>query len=237
MTLSDRLRGKDWTFSGTSRVAQRRNELALYLLIASLGMFFTAAAVGYLLIRLGRRDLPDTHLPPVLWLSTASAVLGSHFLHRALKSVRIERQDLFRPQLAIAFCFGLGFCIAQTVGLSVVLREHYRGMAARPAATAPTEIVVEPVAPPGTRIGGPFPVRNRPVPAGALRLEGLLFTLILVHALHFVAGMVALSIVTWRGLHGRYDHEYHAGVKLCAVYWRFMDVVWIGLFAIFLATT
>jgi heme/copper-type cytochrome/quinol oxidase subunit 3 len=69
-----------------------------------------------------------------------------------------------------------------------------------------------------------------------LRLEGILFVLILLHALHFVAGMIALTIVTVRGLKGRYDHEYHGGVRMCAFYWRFLDVVWLALFGTFLLT-
>ena len=242
MSLSDRLRGKDWTFSGTSRVAQRRNEFALYLLIASLGMFFAAAAMAYVIIRLSRGDdLPETRLPWVLWLSTALAITGSLFLHRAIRAVRAERQDLFRPRLVIAFLLGLGFCLSQAVGLTAVLKDHLAGMRARPAAAKSADDPDARPSRPGSEtdspLARPFPVRTRPVPVGAARLEGLLFTLILVHALHFVAGMIALSVVTWRGLHGRYDHEYHAGVKLCAIYWRFLDIVWIGLFAVFLVTT
>lgn len=247
MALSDHLRAKDWTFSATSRAAQRRNEIALNLLIASLAMFFAAALIGYLMIRFGQgRGLPKVELPRVLWLSTALALVGSAVLRRALRSVKRERQDLFRPQLLGAFLLGAGFCLSQSIGLTIVLREHLAVMKRRPTAVqedARPKIelslrrgeVVEPTSP---STSSEFPVRNRSVaPPVENRLEGLFFVLILLHALHFVAGMVALTIVTRRGLSGRYDHEYHAGVKLCARYWLFLDVVWITLFGTFLATT
>lgn len=246
MALSDHLRAKDWTFSATSRAAQRRNEIALNLLIASQAMFFVAALFGYVMIRFGSgRELPEVNLPWVLWLSTALAIAGSTLLHRALRSVRRERQDLFRPQLLIAFLLGAGFCLTQSVGLTIVLRQHVAAMKdkaevqedVRPkiALALKRGEVAEPSA---SSASSQFPVRSGGVePPREIRLQGLFFVLILLHALHFVAGMIALTIVTRRGLAGRYDHEYHAGVKLCARYWRFLDVVWIALFGTFLATT
>jgi cytochrome c oxidase subunit 3 len=241
--FSDHLRAKDWTFTATSRAAQQRREVALYLLIASLGMFFAAGLVGYILIRLGpAHDLPDVRLPAVLWLSTALAIGGSAALWRALRSVRRERQTLFRRQLVLAFLLGAGFCATQSVGLSIVLSEHLAALPERPATPEPT---VQPA--PGTVIPSLLPEELREAlpalqddravgarPERSVRLEGLVFMLILLHAVHFVAGMMALTIVTWRGLAGRYDHEYHGGVKLCALYWRFLDVVWIALFGTFL---
>ncbi len=245
VALSDHLRAKDWTFSATSRAAQRRNELALNILIASLAMFFVAALFGYLIIRFGYgRRAPEVRLPLVLWLSTALALAGSEFLRRALRSVRRERQDLFRPQLLCAFLLGAGFCLSQSVGLTFVLQQHFAVMRARPANvsedTRPSVSLAlrtgrgAEVAPAGSAT---TTTSRANVERGESRLEGLFFVLILLHALHFVAGMVALTLVTRRGLAGRYDHEYHAGVKLCARYWRFLDVVWIALFGTFLATT
>lgn len=251
MALSDHLHAKDWTFSATSHTAQRRKEFALYILIASLGMFFTAALLGYLLIRLRAENPPPLHLPPILWLSTGFAIVGSAFLWRALRSVQRERQPRFRKQLLTAFLFGIGFCLSQSVGLTGLLREHLAVMKERPpvveapetAEASPPKIIVPQLAPNPhfdlPPMESPFPVRSKP--SAPIRptnhLEGLLFVLVLLHILHFVAGMIGLSIVTVRGLKGRYDHEYHSGVRLCAVYWRFLDVVWVILFAAFLLTS
>jgi heme/copper-type cytochrome/quinol oxidase subunit 3 len=247
MSLSDHLRAKDWTFAGTSRVAQKRNEFALYVLIASLGMFFFAALLGYVLIRWVRIRagdiIPPLHLPWILWISTAFALGGSALLFQSLRSVRRERQGLFRKQLLAAFVLGLSFCVTQSIGLTAVFLDHLEVMRQRPA---PVEVKPE-IGPPKPTIIVPplrdaahssptanYPVRQRP--RMVLRLEGILFVLILLHALHFVAGMIALTIVTVRGLKGRYDHEYHGGVRMCAFYWRFLDVVWLALFGTFLLT-
>jgi heme/copper-type cytochrome/quinol oxidase subunit 3 len=244
MALSDHLRFKDWTYSATSRAAQRRNEIALNVLIGSLAMFFAAALIGYLILRYGYdKVLPPVRLPAILWVSTALALASSVLLRRSLRSIRQERSTLFRRQLLAAFVLGAGFCLTQSIGLSAVFRDHLAAMRDRPQPPPAVEAhrltsrVMPQQAVPG-RGGVPasFPVRTPP-PRGELRLEGLFFVLILLHALHFVAGMTALTVVTRRGLAGRYDHEYHAGVKLCATYWRFLDVVWVALFGTLLLTT
>ena len=53
-----------------------------------------------------------------------------------------------------------------------------------------------------------------------------------LHALHVVGGLLPMTLVTWRSLRpGRYSATDHAGVHLCAMYWHFLAVVWLVLFA------
>ena len=65
-------------------------------------------------------------------------------------------------------------------------------------------------------------------------VSGMLFVLVLMHMLHFLAGVIALTYVVRRAWQGRYDHEYHPGVKMTAIYWLFLDVVWLIMFSTFL---
>jgi len=61
-------------------------------------------------------------------------------------------------------------------------------------------------------------------------LYGLVFFLILVHALHVVGGIIGLSTTVRHGMQGKYDHENYAGIKHAAMYWHFLDGVWIVMF-------
>lgn len=69
-----------------------------------------------------------------------------------------------------------------------------------------------------------------------VHLYGLVFVLILIHALHVLGGLIALGRVVTKALAGRYDRENHADVRFVAMYWHFLDVVWIVLFAAMLLT-
>lgn len=48
-----------------------------------------------------------------------------------------------------------------------------------------------------------------------------------MHAFHVITGLVFLSIVLRNGRRGVYSPEKHWGVEAVAVYWHFVDVVWI----------
>lgn len=66
-------------------------------------------------------------------------------------------------------------------------------------------------------------------------LFGLIFFLVLVHALHVLGGVVGLAFVTWKAHRGAYDHEHYVGIRHSAMYWHFLDGVWIVMFATMLA--
>lgn len=69
---------------------------------------------------------------------------------------------------------------------------------------------------------------------GGSALQYAVFFLIIIHALHVIGGLVPLIVVIRQAHLGRYDHEYYTPVKNLAMYWHFLDVVWLLMFATFL---
>jgi len=67
-------------------------------------------------------------------------------------------------------------------------------------------------------------------------LYGLAFTLIVLHALHVVGGLVPLTIVTLKSQRNPNQyHSYHSGpVHYVTMYWHFLEVVWIVMFGLLL---
>ena len=58
-------------------------------------------------------------------------------------------------------------------------------------------------------------------------LYGLTFFLVIVHALHVVGGVAGMTFVLFGISRGTYDHERYFPVRFCALYWHFLDVVWL----------
>lgn len=56
------------------------------------------------------------------------------------------------------------------------------------------------------------------------------YVITVAHALHLLIGVVALGYVTWLGAHGRLGPARRTAVDVTAVYWHFMDGLWIFLF-------
>lgn len=68
-------------------------------------------------------------------------------------------------------------------------------------------------------------------------VAGMLIVLAFLHALHVAGGIIALAIVSFHSLHGKYDHERHWPVDFAAQYWHFLDVIWIFMLIAFWMTT
>ena len=65
-------------------------------------------------------------------------------------------------------------------------------------------------------------------------LYGLIFCLVLLHALHVVGGIAWLVRITVQGHRNAYDHEHYLPVRHAAMYWHFLDAVWVVMFSTFL---
>lgn len=55
-----------------------------------------------------------------------------------------------------------------------------------------------------------------------------------LHGLHFLVATLFVSYVAAQASVGRYDHEYHWGVTVCAWFWHLLGIVWLGILAVYL---
>ncbi|MHB1007283.1 MAG: cytochrome c oxidase subunit 3 [Chloroflexota bacterium] len=52
------------------------------------------------------------------------------------------------------------------------------------------------------------------------------------HGAHVLVGLTFLSVVLVLSLRGRFSREHHFPVEAAALYWHFVDAVWVVLFAV-----
>jgi cytochrome c oxidase subunit 3 len=52
-----------------------------------------------------------------------------------------------------------------------------------------------------------------------------------LHAAHVLGGLPPMAITCWRAMNARYGPDDHRGIVYCAMYWHFLDAVWIVLYA------
>ena len=55
----------------------------------------------------------------------------------------------------------------------------------------------------------------------------VLYAMTGLHALHVLSGVVFILVVWARGRKGGYASQAYWGVEACAIYWHFVDVVWV----------
>jgi cytochrome c oxidase subunit 3 len=59
----------------------------------------------------------------------------------------------------------------------------------------------------------------------------LFYTMTGFHGAHVFGGVVGIGIILARGLAGQFSARHHVAVEAVSIYWHFVDVVWIALFA------
>jgi len=67
---------------------------------------------------------------------------------------------------------------------------------------------------------------------GSSQYGSAFYVLIGCHALHVLAAVVWLAVVTTFARRGRYRAERYAGLEMCAIYWYFVAALWTVLFAL-----
>ena len=185
--------------------------LAMIWFISGLAMLFGAGLIGYIMIRMNRSDtigIGTLHLPGMLWLSTALVIVASITIQLAVTAIQREQQDRLRAWLVVTLLVGLAFVVVQWPSLASLIGQHQVELARFDAA------------------GG------RPAGAISNPLFGLIFVYIVIHAAHVLGGIIQLLVVTRGAFLGKYDHEYYNPVKHTAMYWHFLDVVWLIMFGL-----
>jgi cytochrome c oxidase subunit III len=70
-------------------------------------------------------------------------------------------------------------------------------------------------------------------PMGAAQFGSTFFMITGFHGLHVTAGVIYLSIVARKVARGDYAQKGYAIVEIAGLYWHFVDLVWVFIFAFF----
>lgn len=70
-------------------------------------------------------------------------------------------------------------------------------------------------------------------PMGAAQFGSTFFMITGFHGLHVTAGVIYLSIVAFKVNRGDYEKRGYAIVEIAGLYWHFVDLVWVFIFAFF----
>jgi len=60
----------------------------------------------------------------------------------------------------------------------------------------------------------------------------LFFTILSLHGLHVIGGILIVAWLEIRSFAGHFNGEHHAAVQAGALYWHFIDLVWLAIFIV-----
>jgi len=179
--------------------------IGLWLFLAALAMLFGSSMFGYVLIRL-----------------TGPEALSQ------------DRHTLHMPGLLwVSTLLVLGVSLALHLAVDAVRRERHEPLRLwlRTALGLAIGFIVVQTPAMILLVRMHAALRDQGV---RLHVYGLIFFLVLLHALHVVGGVIALVRVMVHESKSAFDHEHYLPIHHAAIYWHFLDVVWLVMFGTFL---
>jgi cytochrome c oxidase subunit 3 len=143
-------------------------------------------------------------MPRVLWLSTALIIASSLTMELARRSLRLRKEGAFKRWLAVTMALGLGFLAAQLTAWHHLVESGFY---------LNTEF-----------FNGSAYIRNFHS-SYAYIFTGL-------HGVHLLGGLVALAYLTMRAQGSWTAVRRRVSVDVTALYWHFLDGLWIYLLAL-----
>jgi cytochrome c oxidase subunit III len=193
-----------------SNLDQQRESatLGMWIFLVTEVMFFGGMIMGYIAYRFAYPEAFREGSVHMLFmagtLNTAILITASLFVALAVHAAREGNNNLLLWCLLIAMFLGVVFLAIK----GYEYHDHW----------------VEHLVP------GPWFQWNGPDPRHAELFFVLYFFLTGFHALHMTIGVGLLGVICYFARKGRYTPEYHNPVENAALYWHFVDVVWIFLY-------
>lgn len=217
MNIFKRLAEKPWinepgavaeTRTASFAVANQKVALVLFLAIVGV-LFFLFFAAYHMRIELTSDWVPIPE-PPLLWFNTAVLAVASVAFEWARSAARGGRTASARTAFLAAGALTLAFLVLQLAVWDQMIRLGY------------------------------FAHSN---PANAF-----FYLITAVHGLHLLGGLIAWGRAVWRFREAPAEPSADAeverarlarlsrSVELCALYWHFLLLVWLGMMALFINT-
>lgn len=208
--------------------------------IGSIVMMFAGLTSAYVVLQKDHywvlMDLPEMFL-----YSTILIALSSVTFWWALRSLKADNYGSFKKGIILTMILGLGFCATQFMGWSEMTSEGkvFRGHIGFIEGVYGEDYVI-------TQAGQPLLFSNdtlyapndiayeRPlnekVEASFNVSSSLLYVISGTHLVHLIGGMLAMIVVLFKAVKRRYSSTETLGVEIAAIYWHFLDILWIYLY-------
>jgi cytochrome c oxidase subunit III len=189
----------------------------LWFGIISILMLFAGLTSAYM-VRQGEGKWAQFDLPQLFYVSTLIIILSSISMQWAVVSVKKNQLANLKVAVLVTFVLGIGFVLFQYLaweqltsqGIYFVgrIKDINTGFTYMPAGK---ETAAD--------------VANMGNVAASF-----LYVITGLHVAHLLGGILALSVVLIKSMRGKYSSASHNGVLVCAIYWHFLDALWIYLF-------
>ena len=213
----------------------------LWLGIISIIMLFAGLTSGYVVVQ-GDNFWVSAPLPQLFWVSTGVILLSSASLIYAIHSIRKNDQQGLKLGLIITFVLGLAFSATQyyawkqMIGTGNFLAGKISDLKGEFGVDYTVKVQGEVLLYNNGHYYGPNDVElKKPLDEKINQAfnvsSGFKYILSGLHLAHLGGGLIYLLIVLFRAFRQRYNANYLLDLELGGMYWHFLAILWIYLFA------
>lgn len=198
-------------------VQRKAMRTLLWFGMVSITMLFAGLTSAYM-VRQGEGKWAEFSLPGLFTLSTVILLVSSATIHWAVMSVKKGNLKNLITGMLLTLMLGLGFVVTQYYAWTEL---YHNGIVfSGHLSDIKTDFKYVPSG--NETLAEAAGVGNV--------AASFLYVLTGLHILHLIAGVIALIIVFSRTLAGKYSAANYNGVRMCAIYWHFLDGLWLYLF-------
>jgi cytochrome c oxidase subunit 3 len=216
-------------FNSTEQQADASN-FAMWLFLLTEVMFFGGLFTAYLVYRNWYYPafVSGSHQLNVVWGATNTLVLifSSFTMAMAVWCAETSRRRGLVLCLTFTFILGLGFLGIKSIEYSEKIEKHHV-----PGLHYSLSSFLDPAHDAAARAAG-----DKPLPLDMARKTEVYFSLYFLmtgmHALHMIIGIGILGFMIFRARAGAYTAGHVTFVENFGLYWHFIDIIWIYLFAL-----
>jgi cytochrome c oxidase subunit 3 len=203
---------------------------AMWLFLLTEVMFFGGLFTAYLIYRNWYYPafVAGSHQLNVIWgtLNTLVLIFSSFTMAMGVWCAETRRRRGLVLCLALTFVLGLAFLGIKTIEYSEKIEKHHV-----PGVHYSLQSFLDPDSDAAARAA-----KDQPLPLDMARHTEVYFSLYFamtgMHALHMIIGIAILAYMIFRARAGAYTTGHVTFVENFGLYWHFVDIVWIFLFAL-----
>lgn len=195
----------------------RTRKTLLWFGLISIVMLFAGLTSAYI-VRQSEGKWAQFDLPNTFIISTLLILGSSVPMQLAVSAAAAGERRKLTNYLIITLLLGLGFVISQFFAWTALISNgiHLTGNLAQ----IKTDFTYIPAG------------NETAAAAGAVGnvSASFLYVITALHILHLAGGILALFVVLSRAAREKYTPSDYTGVSMCALYWHFLDGLWVYLF-------
>jgi cytochrome c oxidase subunit III len=216
-------------FASTEQQADTTN-FAMWIFLLTEVMFFGGLFMAYLIYRNWYYPafVAGSHQLNVVWgtLNTLVLICSSFTMAMGVRCAETGRRRGLVLCLILTMILGLGFLGIKTIEYSEKIEKHHV-----PGFHYSLQSFLDPDSDAAAKAAG-----DRPLPLDMARHTEVYFSLYFamtgMHALHMIIGIGILGFMIFRARAGAYTSGHVTFVENFGLYWHFVDIIWIYLFAL-----